>query len=117
MVDKLVKNSKVLNKNLQSALKELVVYEAQKFKNLDPKPKYYSLHRKEAEPDFMINFLREINNATDTFLFLSTGDEKTSGNILLFGEEKAIADLGNKYVFLFVILLQKFTKSKQIFFS
>lgn len=53
------------------------------------------LHKKEAEPDFMNTFIREVDS-TDVFLFLSTGDEKTGGNIVLYGQEKAISNLGNQ---------------------
>lgn len=95
IVDKLVKNSKLANKNLQTVLKDLAILEAQKFKKIDPKPKFYCLHRKEAEPDFMGVFIKEVNS-TDTLLFLSTGDEKGCGNIMLYGNEKDVAELGNR---------------------
>lgn len=97
LVDKLQKNVKTLNKNLQSVLKDIAVFEAHKLKSISPSPKYYCYHRKEAEPDFMNLFIREVNG-TDIFLFLSVGDEKGVGNIVLYGDEKAVADLGNKYV-------------------
>ncbi|KAJ8922402.1 hypothetical protein NQ315_004347 [Exocentrus adspersus] len=95
LVDKLVKNTKTLSKNLQTVLKDLAVMEARSLKSLDPPPKYFSMHRKEAEPDFMNTFIKELGR-TDIFLFLSTGDEKTVGNIVLYGEEKPVSDLGNQ---------------------
>lgn len=76
----------------------MAVLEVAKLKSISPPPKFYSYHRKEAEPDFMNAFIKEMND-TKIFLFLSVGDEKGPGNILLYGEEKAIADLGNQYVF------------------
>lgn len=97
LVDKLLKNVKSLNKSLQGVLKDLVVLEVAKLKNISPPPKYYCYHRKEADPDFMNWFIKEMNG-TDIFLFLSVGDEKGTGNIVLYGEEKAVADLGNQCV-------------------
>lgn len=95
LVEKLQKNVKSLNKNIQSVLKDLAVLEAQKLKNLNPLPRYFSLHRKEADQDFMSIFIKELGQ-TDIFLFLSTGDEKTIGNIVLYGNEKAVLELGYK---------------------
>lgn len=97
LVDKLQKNVKSLNKNLQTVLKDLVILEADKLKSVSPPPKYFCYHRKEADADFMNLFIKEINN-TNIFLFLSVGDEKGVGNIVLYGDEKAVADLGKKYV-------------------
>lgn len=94
LIDKLQKNLKITNKNLQNVLKEIAVVEAKKIK--DSQAKYYCLHKKEAEPDFINNVLREVGNNVDKFLFLSTGDEKGAGNIVLCGEEATIAELGNK---------------------
>lgn len=96
LVGKLQKNVKILNKNIQSVLKDVAIMEAQNLKHCSPPPKYFSMHRKEAEPDFMNIFIKEMGQ-TDIFLFLSTGDEKCDGNIVLYGEEKAVAALGNKY--------------------
>nr|CAH7757773.1 unnamed protein product [Callosobruchus chinensis] len=95
LVEKLQKNVKTINKNLQTALKELASYEADKLKKIVPQPKYYFLHKKEADPDFMNTFIRELAK-TDIFVFLSVGDEKTTGNIVLYGPEQAVGDLGNK---------------------
>lgn len=95
LVDKLQKNAKALNKNLQTVLKDLMILEVNKLKSISPPPKYYCYHRKEAEPDFMNWFIKEINS-NSIFLFLSVGDEKGAGNIVLYGEEQAVADLGQQ---------------------
>lgn len=97
LVDRLQKNAKSLNKNLQSVLKDVVVLETSKLKSISPPPKYFCYHRKEAEPDFMNLFIKEMGG-TDILLFLSVGDEKSVGNIVIYGEEKAVANLGNQYV-------------------
>ncbi|KAL3285209.1 hypothetical protein HHI36_019324 [Cryptolaemus montrouzieri] len=93
LVEKLQKNVKVLSKNLQTSLRDLASLEAQKLKNSVPVPKYFSLHRKEAEPDFMSVFIQELSRQ-DIFLFLSTGDEKGIGNIVLYGSEEDVQNLG-----------------------
>lgn len=95
LVEKLQKNVKVSNKNLQAVLKELAVLNANMLKGIQPAPKYFSMHKKEAEIDFMQTFIREVGS-TDIFLFLSTGDDKKEGNIILYGNEEAIATLGPK---------------------
>ena len=97
LVEKLTNNAKVLNKKIQSQTKELVAFEVAKLKALNPVPRYYSLYRKDAEADFMNLFVREING-TDIFLFLCVGEEKGSGNIMLYGSEDAIQALGKKYL-------------------
>ncbi|XP_017777983.1 PREDICTED: alanyl-tRNA editing protein Aarsd1 [Nicrophorus vespilloides] len=93
LVDKLLKSSKGSTKNLQNVLKDLAALEADKLKSSVPMPKYFCMHRKEAEPDFMNTFIKEFGS-TETFLVLSTGEEKGAGNILLYGNEKDIEELG-----------------------
>ncbi|XP_071451922.1 alanyl-tRNA editing protein Aarsd1-B [Hetaerina americana] len=93
LVDKLQKSFKQCSKNLQTVLRNVAVMEAEKFKMLDPKPKFYSLHRKEAEPDFMSVFLSEVGKQ-DVLFFLTTGDPTGSGNMILYGEPKLVEKLG-----------------------
>nr|XP_022908357.1 alanyl-tRNA editing protein Aarsd1 [Onthophagus taurus] len=95
LVEKLVKTTKILNKNQQSLLKDIAAYEVEKLKGLDQLPKYFMVHRKEGDFDFMNQFIKLINS-TDIFLVLSIGEEKGNGNIVLYGKENVIADLGNK---------------------
>lgn len=44
----------------------------------------------------MNTFTRELGEPTGTFFFLSVGDDKGAGNIMLYGNEDAINDLKNK---------------------
>lgn len=90
-----MKNLKVANKHLQNVWKEIAVFEANKLKCLEPLPKYFILHKKEAEADFMNIFIKEFG-CTDVLLFLSVGDEKGIGNIVIYGPEKAVSDLGKE---------------------
>lgn len=93
LVEKLQKNLKITSKNLQTILKDVAQIEIEKLKT--SKPKYFCLHRKEAEPDFMSIFVKELSGF-DIFLFLSVGDEKTNGNVLIYGKENDVAELGPK---------------------
>lgn len=95
LVDKLQKNIKITTKNLQSVLKSLIVFEVEKLKQLSPKPLFYSYHRKEAEADFLNSFVKEYGSP-DILLFLTIGDEKSSGSLLLYGVEKDVMELGPK---------------------
>ncbi|XP_045464052.1 alanyl-tRNA editing protein Aarsd1 [Harmonia axyridis] len=92
LVEKLLNNVKNYSKNLSTVLKDLAIYEATKLKNTELIPKYYSLHRKEAEPDFMNIFIQEYGG-TSVLLFLSTGGEKGIGNIILYGPKEHVEEL------------------------
>ncbi|KAF5273247.1 hypothetical protein FQA39_LY07578 [Lamprigera yunnana] len=95
LVDKLVKNTKTLTKDIQSVLKELVVFEVEKFKAIVPQPTYYILHRKEADSDFLQSFIKGIG-ISETLFFLSVGDDKAIGNIMMRGNENIVQELSNK---------------------
>lgn len=93
LVDKLQKSLKMTNKNLQTVLKDLAVYEAGKLKQQDPHPLYFSLHRKEAESDFMSMFINEVGN-TNILLFLTVGEDKGAGQMVLHGQPDIVSKLG-----------------------
>lgn len=95
LVQKLQQNIKVITKDLKTTLKDLAVYEAATFKKLKPEPKYYILHRKEGDSDFISIFLKE-TTPTNTFLCLTVGDPKGSGNIVLYGEDNIISIFSKK---------------------
>ncbi|XP_039284878.1 alanyl-tRNA editing protein Aarsd1 [Nilaparvata lugens] len=92
-VDKLQKSLKVANKNLQTVLKDLAAYTARELLSQSPRPKYYCLHRKEADPDFMSIFINEVNNQ-DILLFLTIGDELGAGQLVLHGAPEIVSQLG-----------------------
>lgn len=83
-------------------MKELAVHEAEKLKSLVPQPKWYSIHRRDViDSDFISVFLKnapEIKNDSDglSLLFLTSADEiGEKGNMILFGNETVIANLGD----------------------
>lgn len=86
-----------------SCLKELALSEADKLKKLDPQPKWYSVHRKDgAETEFNGVFLKNIPEIKSgsiglALIFLTAGEENgTKGNMLLYGDEVVVTDLGSK---------------------
>ncbi|XP_063241006.1 alanyl-tRNA editing protein Aarsd1-B isoform X1 [Bacillus rossius redtenbacheri] len=93
LADKLQKTLKMCNKNLQTVLKDLAVLEAEKLKRLNPSPKFYMLHRREADSDFMSIFINEVGNQS-ALLFLTVGDDKGAGQMVLHGEPSAVSALG-----------------------
>ncbi|KAJ9598278.1 hypothetical protein L9F63_011042 [Diploptera punctata] len=93
LVDKLQKSLKIANKNLQTVLKDLAVNEAGKLKQQVPQPLYFSLHRKEAESDFMSIFINEIGDA-NILLFLTVGEDKGAGQMVLHGQADIVSKLG-----------------------
>ncbi|XP_069669325.1 alanyl-tRNA editing protein Aarsd1-B isoform X2 [Periplaneta americana] len=95
LVDKLQKSLKLANKNLQTVLRDLAVYEAEKIRKMEPLPTYYSLHRKEAESDFMSILINEVADQS-VLLFLTTGDDKGAGQMVLHGEPAIVGELGPK---------------------
>ncbi|XP_050311581.1 alanyl-tRNA editing protein Aarsd1 [Anthonomus grandis grandis] len=96
MVQKLQLNVKALTKGSQGLQKDLAKLEAEKLKTASPKPKFYAKHWKDASADLMGHFLRELGDNSGIFLFLSTGDEKLVGNIMLSGSEEDVGTLGPK---------------------
>lgn len=95
LVDKLMKSVKLSNKYLQTVLRDIAVLEANTLKSKEPKPKFYSLHRKEAEMDFINAFIKAVGDLS-ILLFVTIGDEKEVGHAVLYGDEKLIAEFGPK---------------------
>ncbi|XP_075033524.1 alanyl-tRNA editing protein Aarsd1-B-like isoform X1 [Mixophyes fleayi] len=92
-VEKLQKSVKALQKNNLTLLRDLAVLTAQTFKNSSARGKVFSLHRKEGDNEFMNIIANEIDTE-DTIIFLTVGDEKTSGLFLLTGPPEVIENLG-----------------------
>ncbi|XP_014276906.1 alanyl-tRNA editing protein Aarsd1-A [Halyomorpha halys] len=95
LVDKLMKSVKLSNKNLQNVLRDMAVAEANILKSKEPKPNFYTLHRKDGEMDFINAFIKAVND-TNILLFLTIGDEKEVGYAVLYGNEKLVAEFGPK---------------------
>lgn len=71
---------------------------------MKPQPNWYSVHRKDGIDSvfnsvFLKNASGEIKSGTEglSLLFLTSADENgEKGNMILFGDENVIADLGEK---------------------
>ncbi|KAK6632560.1 hypothetical protein RUM43_013328 [Polyplax serrata] len=97
LVKKLQQNLKITNKKLMVLLKEIAICEAEKFRRLKPKPRYYAHHNKEAESDYLENFWRTVRDdesIEQTFFMLAAGTD--TGSLLLQGDEHDLLILGPK---------------------
>ncbi|RZF42425.1 hypothetical protein LSTR_LSTR011563 [Laodelphax striatellus] len=92
-VDKLQKSLKAANKNLQTVLKDLAACTARELLSQSPRPKYYCLHRKEADSDFMSIFINEVN-CPEILLLLTIGDEMGAGQLVFHGTPEIVSHLG-----------------------
>ncbi|KAM4692513.1 alanyl-tRNA editing protein Aarsd1-B-like [Rhinophrynus dorsalis] len=92
-VEKLQKSVKTLHKNNMTLLRDLAVLTAQYFKSQTNREHFFSLHRKEGNNEFMNIIASEIGTE-DTLLFLTVGDEKTSGLFLLAGPTDIVEKFG-----------------------
>ncbi|XP_065081399.1 alanyl-tRNA editing protein Aarsd1-A [Ochlerotatus camptorhynchus] len=87
-----VKNSQKVCKKFTT---ELAALEAEKVNSLVPKPLYYFVHRLDGmDSDFIFTFLRSVN-LPECFFFLTNGDETRKGQMVLQGQAKDIAKIGD----------------------
>ncbi|KAK3932391.1 Alanyl-tRNA editing protein Aarsd1-B [Frankliniella fusca] len=92
LTEKIQDSLRSTTKNLQTVLRELAVVEAQKLKKTNPMPKFYIIHRKEADMDFVSAFLREFSNE-DTLVLLVVGEEPVV-QIVLHGKPDIVGSIG-----------------------
>lgn len=95
----LIKKIQTTVKNSQKVCKkfttELALVEAAKVNALNPKPRFYSLHRLDGmDSDFIASFLRNVN-MPDCFFFLTNGDETRKGQMVLQGKADDVAKIGD----------------------
>ncbi|XP_054156494.1 alanyl-tRNA editing protein Aarsd1-B-like isoform X2 [Oppia nitens] len=95
MIDKLKKSLKVSQKNCLNAMRDLAKLEAKNFLEMNPKPKYVSIHRKESDIDFITIYLMEVKQHIDnTLVVLTVTDDSTnsnsSGQLALAGNQDLI---------------------------
>ncbi|XP_047026981.1 alanyl-tRNA editing protein Aarsd1 [Helicoverpa zea] len=97
LIQKLQKNLKVANKNLQTVLLDLAQYEADKIKRTQPKPKYVIMFKKEATPEFNRAVIKGLEGE-GMFMFLASEepDKPKEGQIIIQGPEEHCNALGDK---------------------
>ena len=83
-------------------MKDLAKLEAKKFLDLNPKPKFYSIHRKESDYDFVTIFINEVKpQINDTLIVISVTDDSTnpssSGQLAIAGNEEMVQKFIQKY--------------------
>ena len=94
-------------------MRDLAKMEAKKFLELNPKPKFYSIHRKESDSDFISIFLNEVKpQINDTLIVISVTDDSTnpnsSGQLTIAGDTQLIDKFIPKYfkqLIKFIIIL------------
>ncbi|XP_063535852.1 alanine--glyoxylate aminotransferase 2, mitochondrial [Cydia strobilella] len=95
LVQKLQKNLKIANKNLQNVLSELAQLEVQRIRT--DKPKFVIMCKKEATPEFNRAICKGLED-TDVFLCLAAEDpdKPKEGQILIQGPEQHCTALGTQ---------------------
>ncbi|XP_072947294.1 alanyl-tRNA editing protein Aarsd1 [Epargyreus clarus] len=95
LVQKLQKNLKVTNKNLQNVLSELAQFEIDRIKS--EKPKFVFMFKKEATPEFNRAVSKGLENE-GLFLFLASEepDKPKEGQIMIQGPEEHCNALGQQ---------------------
>lgn len=96
-MQKLLKNLKVSNKNLQNVLSDLAQYEVDKIKSAQPKPKFLFMFKREATPEFNRLICKGLEGE-GLFIFLASEDPDKSkeGQIMIQGPEQHFEALGQK---------------------
>lgn len=97
LVQKLQKNLKITNKNLQTVLQELAQFEIERIKSSNPKPKYVIMFKKEATPEFNRAVIKGLEGE-GLFLFFASEepDKPKEGQIIIQGPEEHCNALGTK---------------------
>ncbi|KAK3579289.1 hypothetical protein CHS0354_033369 [Potamilus streckersoni] len=95
LAEKAVKGYKNAQKTTQTLLRDVAVLEAEKYKNNPNRDPVFVCHRKEGDIDFLNTLAREIGNQCD-LSFLTAGDDKGSGFLMMTGKENLVQDLAPK---------------------
>lgn len=97
LVQKLQKNFKIANKSLQNCLSELAQSEIDRVIRQNPKPKFITLHKKEATPEFNRAICKGLEGQ-GLFMFLTSEDpdRPREGQILIQGPEEHCNALGSQ---------------------
>lgn len=93
LIEKLQKSVKLTNKKLDQMMKDLVVLQVKYLKSMIPYPKVYTIHRSDAEIDYINMFIKELNDLNILILF-TIGDKE--GYMVLHGPEDKITEFGPK---------------------
>ncbi|XP_077290400.1 alanyl-tRNA editing protein Aarsd1 [Arctopsyche grandis] len=97
LVEKLQKSLKVSNKNLSNVLSDIATLETNLVRAAEPIPPYAYFHKKEGDQDYIKAICRNLEGF-NILVFVSVGDGKQGGNILLVGDEAHVGKLGPQIV-------------------
>uniref|UniRef100_A0A069DTC8 Alanyl-transfer RNA synthetases family profile domain-containing protein n=1 Tax=Panstrongylus megistus TaxID=65343 RepID=A0A069DTC8_9HEMI len=93
LIEKLQKSVKLTNKKLDQTMKDLIALQVKYLKSMIPYPKVYTIHRADAEIDYINMFIKELNDLNILILF-TIGDKE--GYMVLHGPEDKITEFGPK---------------------
>uniref|UniRef100_A0A023F7Z2 Putative metal-dependent hydrolase n=1 Tax=Triatoma infestans TaxID=30076 RepID=A0A023F7Z2_TRIIF len=93
LIEKLQKTMKLTNKKSDQMMKDLIVLQVKSLKSLIPYPKVFTIHRADAEIDYINTFIKELNDLNILILF-TIGDKE--GYMVLHGPEEKVTAFGPK---------------------
>ncbi|KAL0271318.1 UNVERIFIED_CONTAM: hypothetical protein PYX00_008446 [Menopon gallinae] len=99
LVEKLQTNLKSANKKLTAAHKELAIYDAMRFKAMQPRPLYHCHYNKDADSIYIECYLRTLKEEgliDKAFFVLAAGGDSESGFLVVHGNPSIVKDLGPK---------------------
>jgi len=91
-IKRTMKQLKLAQKNETCLLREIALFEVEKVRRefKEENKKFFHWHRKEGNNEYMNIIAKHI--PSDVFIFLTVGDDKNAGLILLKGDEKVLQD-------------------------
>ncbi|XP_059618036.1 alanyl-tRNA editing protein Aarsd1-A [Phlebotomus argentipes] len=97
LLGKLQTNLKKYQRQVKSLLKDIAINEGEKLKSASLKPKYFFIHRTDgSDAEFLTNFLRAAGDLPDTFVFATSVDDSSNGQMILQGNPEVIGKLGGE---------------------
>ncbi|XP_042204093.1 alanyl-tRNA editing protein Aarsd1-B-like isoform X2 [Homarus americanus] len=93
LVEKIQKDLKSSLKSLRDAMKDLAVFEGQKFLAQDPRPQVYFHHRRDGDMDYLSAIINEINDE-NVLKVLTVGEDKGPGSLVVHGPPSLVAEVG-----------------------
>ena len=96
-IEKIHKNSKGLQRNCKSFLKEIAKLEAAQLVELAKKQGYICKHREDGDMDYINVFVNELReHEKNCLMMVATGEIKTGGMFVVNGPENIVTKIGPK---------------------
>ncbi|KAG1698527.1 Alanyl-tRNA editing protein Aarsd1-B [Nymphon striatum] len=92
LVEKCQKSVKLAQKSNSSLMKDLATLEGKNFKQIQPRPKHFFMHRNDIQPEFMNRVIKEISDPNIIY-FMSVGEDKGPGHVIIIGPQIMIDEI------------------------